>query len=208
MAASPQRGDGGLYSTARDYGLFIRMLLNGGKLGSARILSEKSVKLMGENHIGAVVVRTQEIGLPALSKPFPLGAGADKFGLGFQVAAQSKDAEIYRRAVDAFTGHFGREHYEVASTLHNLGAAEHALGNTDAARAHYDESIALMAIVRGLAHPDVALTQYNLAILHRDAGRPADAKHLLETALATLRATLGDEHPNTQACVEALAALA
>ena len=25
-------------------------------------------------------------------------AGADKFGLGFQVAAQSKDAEIYRRA--------------------------------------------------------------------------------------------------------------
>lgn len=93
----PTRGDGGLYSTARDYGLFIRMLLNGGKLGSVRILSEQSVKLMGENHIGGVVVRTQEIGLPALSKPFPLGAGADKFGLGFQLAAKSKDSETYRR---------------------------------------------------------------------------------------------------------------
>jgi tetratricopeptide (TPR) repeat protein len=116
-------------------------------------------------------------------------------------------AEIYRRAVDAFTGHFGREHYEVASTLHNLGAAEHALGNTDAARAHYDESIALMAIVRGLEHPDVALTQYNLAVLHRDAGRTSEAKGLFESALATFRTTLGDRHPNTIACVEVLAAL-
>jgi methyl acetate hydrolase len=96
-APTPTRGDGGLYSTARDYGLFIRMLLNGGKLGSARILSERSVQLMGENHIGGVVVSTQEIGLPALSKPFPLGAGADKFGLGFQLAAKSKDSETHRR---------------------------------------------------------------------------------------------------------------
>jgi methyl acetate hydrolase len=93
---TPSRGDGGLYSTARDYGLFIRMLLNGGRLGSVRLLSERSVRLMGENHIGAVVVDTQEIGLPELSKPFPLGAGADKFGLGFQIAADSKEAATYR----------------------------------------------------------------------------------------------------------------
>jgi methyl acetate hydrolase len=93
---NPSRGDGGLYSTARDYGQFIRMLLNGGTLGSARILSERSVKLMGENHIGAVFVDTQTISAPALSKPFPLGAGKDKFGLGFQVAAKSEDAKTYR----------------------------------------------------------------------------------------------------------------
>jgi methyl acetate hydrolase len=72
------------------------MLLNGGTLGSARILSERSVKLMGENHIGAVFVDTQTISAPALSKPFPLGAGKDKFGLGFQVAAKSEDAKTYR----------------------------------------------------------------------------------------------------------------
>jgi CubicO group peptidase (beta-lactamase class C family) len=35
----PYRGDGGLYSTASDYGIFIRMLLNGGRLGNTRILS-------------------------------------------------------------------------------------------------------------------------------------------------------------------------
>ena len=48
--------DGGLYSTASDYGLFLRMLLNRGRLGQARILSEKSVKAMFENHTGKVVV--------------------------------------------------------------------------------------------------------------------------------------------------------
>jgi methyl acetate hydrolase len=84
----PYRGDGGLYSTAHDYGLFMRMLLNGGKLGNARIISERSVKLMGENHIGAVVVSQQPAAIPALTKPFPLGAGQDQFGLGFQITAQ------------------------------------------------------------------------------------------------------------------------
>jgi CubicO group peptidase (beta-lactamase class C family) len=83
----PYRGDGGLYSTAQDYGLFMRMLLNGGKLGGVRILSERSVKLMGQNHIGAVFVSPQPAANPALTKPFPLGAGRDKFGLGFQITA-------------------------------------------------------------------------------------------------------------------------
>lgn len=94
----PYRGDGGLYSTAHDCGLFIRMLLNGGTLGSARILSERSVKLMGENHIGAIFVEQQAAALPQLTKPFPLGAGRDKFGLGFQLTAMSDDTRTYRSA--------------------------------------------------------------------------------------------------------------
>jgi CubicO group peptidase (beta-lactamase class C family) len=46
------------------------------------------VKLMGENHIGGVVVSEQPVGIAALTKPFPLGAGQDKFGLGFQITAK------------------------------------------------------------------------------------------------------------------------
>jgi CubicO group peptidase (beta-lactamase class C family) len=94
----PFTGDGGLYSTASDYGKFIRMFLNGGQLGKARILSAGSVRLMGENQIGAVFVSQQTIGLPEWSKPFPLGAGRDKFGLGFQLTGESPDARTYRRA--------------------------------------------------------------------------------------------------------------
>jgi len=92
----PARGDGGLFSTARDYGRFIRMFLNGGKAGETRILSEKSVKLMGQNHIGAIFVQTQPVGVPRLTKPFPLGAGHDKFGLGFQIAQAAPGSAPYR----------------------------------------------------------------------------------------------------------------
>ena len=84
---APFRGDGGLYSTAQDYGKFMQMLLNGGHLGPAKILSESSVKMMGENNIGSIFVELQPAADPSLAKPFPLGAGHDKFGLGFQIAS-------------------------------------------------------------------------------------------------------------------------
>jgi len=82
-------GDGGLYGTAGDYGLFLRMLLNRGKLGDTRILSEKSVKTMLESQTGKVVVQPQESANLAVSRNFPLGAGKDHWGLGFQLAAET-----------------------------------------------------------------------------------------------------------------------
>jgi CubicO group peptidase (beta-lactamase class C family) len=93
----PFRGDGGLYSTAQDYGRFMRMLLNGGRLGSVRILSARSVHLMGQNQIGAIFVTEQPAANAALTRPFPLGAGRDKFGLGFQITGQGPDSATYRR---------------------------------------------------------------------------------------------------------------
>jgi CubicO group peptidase (beta-lactamase class C family) len=82
------QGDGGLYGTASDYGLFLRMLLNDGALNVKRILSEKSVKTMLESHTGKVVVQPQESGNQTLSRNFPAGAGKDRWGLGFQLAAE------------------------------------------------------------------------------------------------------------------------
>jgi CubicO group peptidase (beta-lactamase class C family) len=82
------QGDGGLYGTASDYGQFVRMLLNGGKIGDTRILSEKSVKTMLEPNTGSIVVTEQQSSNLALSRNFPVGAGKDKWGLGFQLAAE------------------------------------------------------------------------------------------------------------------------
>lgn len=92
----PFFGDSGLYSTAHDYGQFIRMLLNHGSLGDAEILSERSIELMSRNQIGVVFVSKQLAADPALTRPFPLGAGRDKFGLGFEVTAPSDDGSKYR----------------------------------------------------------------------------------------------------------------
>ena len=98
MPTPPFRGDGGLYSTAQDYGRFMQMLLNGGHLGPAKILSERSVKMMGENNIGSIFVESQPAADPSTSKPFPLGAGHDKFGLGFQIASNDPQYAKFRSA--------------------------------------------------------------------------------------------------------------
>jgi CubicO group peptidase (beta-lactamase class C family) len=93
---APFGGDGGLFSTVQDYARFEQMILNKGRLGATRILSEKSVKLMSESQIGPVVVELQPDANKELTKPFPLGAGHDKFGFGFQIA--SGDPPGYRSA--------------------------------------------------------------------------------------------------------------
>jgi CubicO group peptidase (beta-lactamase class C family) len=89
---APVYGDGGLHSTAADYAKFIQLFLNDGRAPNGmRLLSEATVALMGENHIGAIFVEQQPGALPALSEPFPVGAGRDKFGLGFQITGPHSD---------------------------------------------------------------------------------------------------------------------
>jgi CubicO group peptidase (beta-lactamase class C family) len=95
---APMRGDGGLYSTADDYGRFVRMLLNGGMLDANRILRESSVRLMGQNAIGELFVELQPDADKQHTKPFPLGAGRDKFGLGFQITADDPALRGFRSA--------------------------------------------------------------------------------------------------------------
>ncbi len=76
-------GGGGLMSTAEDYARFCQMLLNGGELDGARLLSRKSVQLMTSNHLPPNIAYgsfTAELGLTA---PMPqLGQG---YGLGVGV---------------------------------------------------------------------------------------------------------------------------
>lgn len=61
-------GGAGLVSTARDYARFLQMILNGGHLNGARILSPTTVDLMLSNHIGDINI----------------GSGR-KMGLGFGI---------------------------------------------------------------------------------------------------------------------------
>ena len=82
---SPVRGDGGLFSTASDYGAFLRLFLNGGRHGGTRLVGADSIRLMTSNQIAPLVVQEQPSANAATSKPFPIGAGKDAFGFGFQI---------------------------------------------------------------------------------------------------------------------------
>lgn len=106
--SNPQRqepaifGDRGLLSTAYDYIQFLQMLLNGGTLQGNRLLTEESVAMMTRNQIGEVVVETQTGPNPALSRAFPLGAGRDKFGLGFQITVAGEE-ELQGRSPGSYS---------------------------------------------------------------------------------------------------------
>lgn len=107
---APFYGDGGLYSTTKDYGTFLRMFLNDGHLGKVRILRNATVKLMEENNIGSVLVELQPGADPSLANAFPLGAGHDKFGLGFQIAAGDPQyAEFRSRGSLSWAGIYNTE---------------------------------------------------------------------------------------------------
>ena len=83
-------GGGGLTSTAADYIRFTRMILNGGELDGARILSADSVARMGQNAIGSVGVPALKSALPERSDDFSFIAdGRDKWGLGFLITADA-----------------------------------------------------------------------------------------------------------------------
>lgn len=79
------RGDSRLTSTAGDYAKFLRMLLNQGMAGTTRLISVETVVEMTRNQIGDLRVEQQPVADPMLTRPFPLGAGRDTFGFGFQI---------------------------------------------------------------------------------------------------------------------------
>ena len=81
-------GDGGLISTARDYGKFLRCLLQKGK----PLIRESTYQAMVTNQIGELTIQTQPAANKEWAHPFPKGAGVDKWGLGFQIHTAPDEA--------------------------------------------------------------------------------------------------------------------
>jgi CubicO group peptidase (beta-lactamase class C family) len=75
-------GGHGLVSSAQDYVRFCQMILNGGMLDGARILSKESVDLMAANHLTAATARPNPGPGNILAPSHDNGLG---FGLGFAV---------------------------------------------------------------------------------------------------------------------------
>jgi methyl acetate hydrolase len=116
---SPVRGDGGLYSTARDYGLFMQFLLNDGKTKSGlRLLKQNSMNALRTNQIGALLVTTQPDADPSRTRPFPAGAGRDTFSLGFQIAAAPVKGRVGRAKGSMSWGGLRNTHFWVDPQSH------------------------------------------------------------------------------------------
>jgi len=93
-------GGGGLVSTLADYHRFTRMLLNGGELDGARIVSPHSLKLMAANHLPGGGDLTQH-STSLFSEAENAGAG---FGLGFGTTIDSAATMTHGNAGDFYWG--------------------------------------------------------------------------------------------------------
>ena len=78
-------GGAGFLSTASDYARFLQMMLNGGELDGARILTPKTVELMTTDHLRGIQFRT--------------GQG---FGLGFSIVT-----DLGARGIPGSVGEYG-----------------------------------------------------------------------------------------------------
>lgn len=103
-------GDGGLQSTAADYAKFIQLFLNDGVAPNGkRLLSRETIREMTRNQLENGTVTLQDEPTPALARAFPLGAGRDGFGLGFQVTGQDGDAGLRALGSLSWAGIFNTE---------------------------------------------------------------------------------------------------
>jgi CubicO group peptidase (beta-lactamase class C family) len=82
-------GGGGLYSTGRDYLVFLQMLLNGGTANGARILQPETIVQMDSNHIGEIPAGILKTQMPERSNDVDLFPGAQiRWGLGHMLNLQ------------------------------------------------------------------------------------------------------------------------
>ena len=84
VTAAPKNDSGGAggVSTAADYLRFSQMLLNGGQLDGARVLSRTTVGLMASDHLAKITVGVTPTPSPG---ELLLGTPGYTFGLGFAV---------------------------------------------------------------------------------------------------------------------------
>ena len=107
---APVNGDGGLHSTVADYVKFMQMLLHDGRApNGTRLLSADSVKQMSRTQTGSVHVELQPTTNEAVSMPFPLGAGRDTYGLGFQETGSPGDPGMRSPGSLSWAGIFNTE---------------------------------------------------------------------------------------------------
>ena len=100
LPTSPEwwSGGGGLYGTADAYGRFMRAMLRGGELNSARILSDDTVALAFTDSLRGVPMPAEGIvsAVPELTNDVPPWPFAEGWGLGFRLTLE--DATGARRS--------------------------------------------------------------------------------------------------------------
>jgi len=82
-------GGGGLYSTARDYMIFLQALMNQGRFRGGQLLQPKTVALMNQNQIGDIAAGILKTTTPSRSNDVDFFPGIPcRWGLAYMINTQ------------------------------------------------------------------------------------------------------------------------
>ncbi|CAF1175269.1 unnamed protein product [Rotaria sordida] len=101
---------------------------------------------------------------------------------------------LYRRAFTIIEKTLGPEHSEAAEILHNIGQAQHELGNYKQAIAHFDRALAIIKKEFNEQHYKYGLFLNSLGLTHAMMGDYNTGFAHMKQALEILLATLGTDH--------------
>lgn len=122
-----------------------------------------------------------------------LEAAAVTNNLGSVHAEAKRDAEaaaMYDAALEAFDAEAARDEQpdpRNADALNNLADLRHGAGRMEEARVLHERALRIREEAFGATHPHLAGSLNNLAVLHMDERRPADALPLLKRAASITR---------------------
>eukprot|EP00971_Amphidinium_carterae_P113668 2252235-Amphidinium_carterae.1 len=102
--------------------------------------------------------------------------------------------DFLEKALRIKEAHYGLEHVEVSSSLHNLGNAHGDLGDHSKMRDFLEKALRITEAHYGPEHVEVAITLNNLGNAHGNLGDHSKERDFLEKALRIFEAHYGPEH--------------
>jgi tetratricopeptide (TPR) repeat protein len=124
-------------------------------------------------------------------------------------AAQAKEdfasaEEHFRASVQILESAFGESHVEVALSLVAMGRCQSMQGKAEA-EATLRRAAQIRRALVGARHPDTATAEIVLATALMQQGKSSEAQELVESALESLTASLGEEHPRVASALNSVA---
>jgi serine/threonine protein kinase len=107
-----------------------------------------------------------------------------------------KEAHRWARTADAILARLGGHDLLRAWLLNDLGCVLELEGEKDQAATVHERSLALKEKALGREHPDVGISEVNLAIALQNLGRHQDALAHVNRAISLIAAGLGADHPD------------
>lgn len=149
------------------------------------------------SRLGAAETRVKEVveivGRAAGKRSVAYGSRLKQLaGLYHRTGRHSDSAALLQEALTIDTDTFGQDHPTSLDTLARKALSHKLAGELGEAFRGYQYVMAHQSGDAGGAGPELAITKYNLALLHLDVGLPFDARRLLDEAIEILRSTNGE----------------